>query len=307
MVVELHTNMHIGVDLGGTKTESIILDENGKEIERLRKDTPKNYNGTLDTVCELVKHLEEKYQKKCSVGIGTPGALSKETDCIKGGNSTWLNGRPLKKDIELRLNRKIFFENDANCFALSEAYDGAGSKHEIVFGVIMGTGVGGGLVINKKVINGFNNITGEWGHNQMPIGSNDKWNRHDCYCGKKGCIETFLSGPGFSKHYFDMHNIKLDAKIIQENANNGDEKALEFIFQYLDYLARGFAQVINIIDPGTIVLGGGVSNMKQIYGNINSKLKKYVFSDTVNTEVVKNKFGDSSGVRGAADLGRELI
>ena len=299
--------MHIGIDLGGTKTESIILDENGKEVERLRKETPKNYNGTLDTICELVKYLEEKYKTKCSVGVGTPGALSKETDCIKGGNSTWLNGRPLKKDIELRLNRKIFFENDANCFALSEAYDGAGSKHEIVFGVIIGTGVGGGLVIDKKIINGFNNITGEWGHNQMPVGSNDKWNRHDCYCGKKGCIETFLSGPGFSKHYYDLFNDTLDAKIIQENANNGDEKALEFIFQYLDYLARGLAQVINIIDPGAIVLGGGVSNMKQIYGNINAKLKKYVFSDTVNTEVVKNKFGDSSGVRGAADLGRKSI
>jgi len=299
--------MHIGIDLGGTKTESIILNENGKEIERLRKETPKNYNGTLDTICELVKYLEEKYKTKCSVGVGTPGALSKETDCIKGGNSTWLNGRPLKKDIELRLNRKIFFENDANCFALSEAYDGAGSKHEIVFGVIIGTGVGGGLVIDKKIINGFNNITGEWGHNQMPVGSNDKWNRHDCYCGKKGCIETFLSGPGFSKHYYDLFNEKLDARIIQENANNGDEKALEFIFQYLDYLARGLAQVINIIDPGAIVLGGGVSNMKQIYGNINAKLKKYVFSDTVNTEVVKNKFGDSSGVRGAADLGRKSI
>ena len=299
--------MHIGIDLGGTKTESIILDENGKEVERLRKETPKNYNGTLDTICGLVKYLEEKYKIKCTVGVGTPGALSKETDCIKGGNSTWLNGRPLKKDIELRLNRKIFFENDANCFALSEAYDGAGSKHEIVFGVIIGTGVGGGLVIDKKIINGFNNITGEWGHNQMPVGSNDKWNRHDCYCGKKGCIETFLSGPGFSKHYYDLFNEKLDARIIQENANNGDEKALEFIFQYLDYLARGLAQVINIIDPGAIVLGGGVSNMKQIYGNINAKLKKYVFSDTVNTEVVKNKFGDSSGVRGAADLGRKSI
>ena len=307
MVAEQHTNMHIGIDLGGTKTESIIIDQNGKEIERLRKDTPKNYNGTLNTVCELVTHLEKKHQKKCSVGVGSPGALSKETHCIKGGNSTWINGRPLKKDIELRLNRKIFFENDANCFALSEAFDGSGSKHEIVFGVIIGTGVGGGLVINKKVINGFNNITGEWGHNQMPIGSNDKWNRHDCYCGKKGCIETFLSGPGFSKHYFDMYNDKLDAKIIQENANNGDEKALEFIFQYLDYLARGLAQVVNIIDPGAIVLGGGVSNMIQIYGNINSKLKKYVFSDTVNTEIVKNKFGDSSGVRGAADLGRGTI
>ncbi len=296
--------MHIGIDLGGTKTECIILDESGKEIERLRKETPKNYNGTINTLCGLVNELEDKYQKKCTVGIGTPGALSKETNCIKGGNSTWLNGRPLKKDIELRLHRKIFFENDANCFALSEAYDGAGSKHEIVFGVIIGTGVGGGLVINKKIINGFNNIAGEWGHNQMPVGSNDKWKRHDCYCGKKGCVETFLSGPGFSKHYFDIHKMKLDAKTIQENANNGDEKALEFIFQYLDYLARGLAQVINIIDPGAIVLGGGVSNMKQIYGNINPKLKKYVFSDTVNTEVVKNKFGDSSGVRGAADLGR---
>ncbi len=297
--------MYIGIDLGGTKTESIILDESGKEIERLRKETPKNYNGTLDILCGLVKEFESKYKKKCTVGVGTPGALSKETKCIKGGNSTWLNGRPLKKDIELRLNRKIYFENDANCFALSEAYDGAGSKHEIVFGVIIGTGVGGGLVINKKIINGFNNITGEWGHNQMPIGSNDKWNRHDCYCGKKGCIETFLSGPGFSKHYFDIFKIKLDAKTIQENANNGDEKALEFIFQYLDYLARGLAQVINIVDPGAIVLGGGVSNIKQIYDNINPKLKKYVFSDTVNTEVVKNKFGDSSGVRGAANLGRD--
>ncbi len=299
--------MYIGIDLGGTKTESIILDENGKEIERLRKDTPQNYNGTLDTLCGLVNYLEDKYQKKCSVGVGTPGALSKETNCIKGGNSTWLNGRPLKNDIELRLKRKIILENDANCFALSEAYDGAGSKHNIVFGVIIGTGVGGGLIINKKIINGFNNITGEWGHNQMPLGSNDKWNRHDCYCGKKGCIETFLSGPGFSKHYSDMHNVKLDAKTIQKNANQGDEKALEFIFEYLDYLARGLSQVINIIDPGAIVLGGGVSNMKQIYENINPKLKKYVFSDTVNTEVVKNKFGDSSGVRGAADLGRQSI
>ena len=295
--------MYIGVDLGGTKTESIIIDKDGNEIERLRKDTPKNYNGTIDTICDLVSHLEKKFEKKCKIGIGTPGALSNETNCIKGGNSTWLNGRPLKKDIELRLNREIFLENDANCFALSEAYDGAGSSEEIVFGVILGTGVGGGLVINKKIISGYNNISGEWGHNQMSIGSNDKWNRHDCYCGKKGCIETYLSGTGFSKHFYDQYNINLDAKIIQKNANEGDEKSLEFIYQYLDYLARGLSQVINIVDPGVIVLGGGVSNMKQIYDNINSKLKKYVFSDTVNTKVLKNKFGDSSGVRGAASLG----
>jgi len=187
---------------------------------------------------------------------------------------------------------------------LSESIDGEGKYDDVVFGVIIGTGVGGGLVINNKIINGHNNITGEWGHNQMPLGSNDKWNRHDCYCGKKGCIETFLSGPGFSRHFYDMFKINLDAKIIQDNANNGDEKSLEFISQYLDYLARGLSQVINIVDPGAIVLGGGVSNMKQIYENINPKLKKYVFSDTVNTKVLKHIHGDSSGVRGAADLGR---
>ena len=301
---QVHIKMYIGVDLGGTKTESIILDNKGNELERIRKSTPKNYNGTLDIVCELVNYLEDKYKSKCSVGVGSPGALSFENDCIKGGNSTWLNNRPLKKDLELRLNRNIFLENDANCFALSESIDGAGKNDDVVFGVIIGTGVGGGLVINNKIINGHNNITGEWGHNQMPLGSNDKWNRHDCYCGKKGCIETFLSGPGFSRHFYDMFKINLDAKIIQDNANNGDEKSLEFISQYLDYLARGLSQVINIVDPGAIVLGGGVSNMKQIYENINPKLKKYVFSDAVNTKVLKHIHGDSSGVRGAADLGR---
>ena len=296
--------MYIGIDLGGTKTEVILINENGNEIERLRKETPKNYNGTIDIICDLVSFVENKHKKNCKIGLGTPGALSKETHCIKGGNSTWLNGRPLKNDLELRLNRKIILENDANCFALSEAFDGAGFDQEIVFGVILGTGVGGGLVVNKKIINGYNNITGEWGHNQMSQGTNDNWNVHDCYCGKKGCIETYLSGPGFSNHFFDQYKIRLDAVQIQKNANDGDEKSLEFIFQYLDYLARGLSQVINIVDPGAIVLGGGVSNMKQIYGNINSKLKKYVFSDTVNTKILKNKFGDSSGVRGAASLNR---
>ena len=296
--------MYIGIDLGGTKTEVILINESGDEIERLRKKTPKNYNGTIDIICELVNLVEKKHKKDCKIGLGTPGVLSKETQCIKGGNSTWLNGRPLKNDLELRLNRKISLENDANCFALSEAFDGAGFDQEIVFGVILGTGVGGGLVVNKKIINGYNNITGEWGHNQMPQGTNDKWNKHECYCGKKGCIETYLSGPGFSNHFFDQYKIRLDAVQIQKNANDGDKKSLEFVFQYLDYLARGLSQVINIVDPGAIVLGGGVSNMKQIYGNINSKLKKYVFSDTVNTKILKNKFGDSSGVRGAASLNR---
>ena len=298
--------MHIGIDLGGTKTESIIIDTNGKEIERLRKDTPKNYNQTLEIIFDFVNYLEGKYKKKCSVGIGTPGALSKETNFIKGSNSTWLNGKPLKNDIEKKLNRKIYFENDANCFALSEAFDGEGSKYDIVFGVIIGTGVGGGLVINKRVINGFNNITGEWGHNQMSTLPNDRWKNHNCYCGKIGCIETFLSGPGFSKHFFELYNENMDAKHIQIKANNGDENCLEFIYEYIDYLARGLSQIINIIDPGVIILGGGVSNMKQIYDNVQLQLKKYVFSDVVNTKILKNKYGDSSGVRGAASLGRAV-
>jgi len=298
--------MHIGIDLGGTKTESIIIDKNGKEIERLRKDTPKNYNQTLEIIFDLVNYLEDKYKKKCSVGIGTPGALSKETSFIKGSNSTWLNGKPLKNDIEEKLNRKIYLENDANCFALSEAFDGEGNKYDIVFGVIIGTGVGGGLVINKRVINGFNNITGEWGHNQMSKLPNDRWKNHNCYCGKIGCIETFLSGPGFSKHFFELYNENIDAKHIQIKANNGDENCLEFIYEYIDYLARGLSQIINIIDPGVIVLGGGVSNMKQIYDNVQLQLKKYVFSDVVNTKILKNKYGDSSGVRGAASLGRAV-
>ncbi|MDC0163476.1 ROK family protein [Candidatus Pelagibacter sp.] len=296
--------MHIGIDLGGTKTECIIIDQNGKEIERIRKDTPKNYNGTLKIVCDLVDYLENKYKNKCSIGIGTPGSLSKETNLIKGANSIWLNEKPLKKDIEEKLNRKIYFENDANCFALSEAFDGAGNKHNIVFGVIIGTGVGGSLVINKKIINGFNNISGEWGHNQMTTLPNDRWKNHNCYCGKIGCIETFLSGPGFSKHFFELYNENIDAKNIQLKANNGDENCLEFVYEYIDYLARGLSQIINIVDPDVIVLGGGVSNMKQIYENIQLQLKKYVFSDVVNTEILKNIYGDSSGVRGAASLGR---
>jgi len=296
--------MKIGIDLGGTKTEGILIDESGKELSRNRIKTEKNYNGTIQGIISIVNKFESDFGKTKSVGIGMPGAVSKDSALVKNANSIWLNEKPFRKDLEKKLDRKVNLENDANCFALSEAYDGAGSSEEIVFGVILGTGVGGGLVINKKIINGYNNISGEWGHNQMSIGSNDKWNRHDCYCGKKGCIETYLSGTGFSKHFYDQYNINLDAKIIQKNANEGDERSLEFIYQYLDYLARGLSQVINIVDPGVIVLGGGVSNMKQIYDNINSKLKKYVFSDTVNTKVLKNKFGDSSGVRGAASLGR---
>jgi fructokinase len=296
--------MYIGIDLGGTKTECIIIDQNGKEIERIRKDTPKNYNGTLKIVFDLVDYLENKYKNKCSIGIGTPGSLSKETNLIKGANSIWLNEKPLKKDIEEKLNRKIYFENDANCFALSEAFDGAGNKHNIVFGVIIGTGVGGSLVINKKIISGFNNISGEWGHNQMTTLPNDRWKNHNCYCGKIGCIETFLSGPGFSKHFFELYNENIDAKNIQIKANNGDENCLEFVYEYIDYLARGLSQIINIVDPDVIVLGGGVSNMRQIYENIQLQLKKYVFSDVVNTKILKNIYGDSSGVRGAASLGR---
>ena len=297
--------MQIGIDVGATKIESVVLEENGNEKHRSRTNCPKDYLSIISTIKDISTKLEKEFQRELSIGVCHPGIHSPQTGLVKNApNCYWLEKKPFQNDLRKALGKEVFCENDANCFALSEAYDGAGSSEEIVFGVILGTGVGGGLVINKKIISGYNNISGEWGHNQMSIGSNDKWNRHDCYCGKKGCIETYLSGTGFSKHFYDQYNINLDAKIIQKNANEGDEKSLEFIYQYLDYLARGLSQVINIVDPGVIVLGGGVSNMKQIYDNINSKLKKYVFSDTVNTKVLKNKFGDSSGVRGAASLGR---
>ena len=295
--------MKIGIDLGGTKTEGILIDEFGTELSRTRIKTEKNYDGTIQGIISIVKKFENDFGNSTSVGIGMPGAVSADSALVKNANSIWLNGKPFKKDLEKELNRNVNLENDANCFALSEAVDGAGKGYPVVFGVIIGTGTGGGISINNKVINGRNNIAGEWGHVNMPDRTEDeKKYVKQCYCNKNGCMETYVSGPGFASCFNLKHNTNYDSHEILEEFNNNKERAIEALKNYVDHLARGLSLVCNILDPDIIVLGGGMSNIPYIYKHINNSLKKYIFSDTFNTKVVKNLHGDSGGVRGAAWL-----
>jgi fructokinase len=294
--------MKIGIDLGGTKTEGILLNPHGEELIRKRIKTEKNYSGTIKGIKSIVENFENQFGTTDSVGIGMPGAVSSHSALIKNANSIWLNGKPLKKDLEESLNRKVNLENDANCFALSEAVDGAGKNKQTVFGVIIGTGVGGGVIINKKILQGRNNIGGEWGHIALPNRSKDeiKYNKH-CYCAHKGCMETYVSGPGFANCYNAKHNTNLNShEILKDLPHN--ERSQNALSNYIDQLARGLSVVVNILDPDTIVLGGGMSNVDSIYETINDKLTEYVFSDVCYTRVVKNIHGDSGGVRGAAWL-----
>tara|TARA_B100000427_G_C15377603_1_gene537356 strand:- start:1 stop:891 length:891 start_codon:yes stop_codon:yes gene_type:complete len=295
--------MKIGIDLGGTKTEGILIDSNGNELKRQRIKTEKNYDGTITGVISIIKNFEDSFGSVESIGVGMPGAISIDSALIKNANSIWLNGKPLKKDLEKILSRKINLENDANCFALSEAVDGAGKDSKVVFGVIIGTGVGGGISIDQKVIRGRNSISGEWGHVTLPNRSSDeKKYVKKCYCGKDGCIETYLSGPGFSSSFNLRFDKNFDSHQILDGLKNKDENCNFAAKQYVDHLARGLSLVCNILDPDVIVLGGGMSNIDFIYENIDAELKKYVFTDTLHTKVVKNIHGDSSGVRGAAWL-----
>ena len=294
--------MKIGIDLGGTKTEGILIDNIGKELIRKRITTQKNYEGTIDGIKSIVNDFEYKFGKVESIGIGMPGAVSADSSLVKNANSIWLNGQPLKKNLEKELGRNVNLENDANCFALSEAVDGAGKGKAVVFGVIIGTGVGGGIVVNKKVLQGRNNIGGEWGHIALPNRTEDeiRYNKK-CYCSHQGCMETYVSGPGFASCYNLRHNTNLDSyEIIKTYPDN--KKSKEALDSYIDHLARGLSIVVNILDPDIIVLGGGMSNVDYIYEFINDQLKKYVFTDTCHTKVVKNIHGDSGGVRGAAWL-----
>jgi len=292
----------IGIDLGGTKTEGILIDSQGKELTKKRIKTEKNYQGTIDGIISVVSEFEKNFGEVDSIGIGMPGAISSDSALIKNANSIWLNGKSLKKDLENQLQRKVNLENDANCFALSEAVDGAGKGHSVVFGVILGTGVGGGIVVNQKVMQGRNKISGEWGHITLPNRTEDekKYNKK-CYCKKEGCIETYVSGPGFASVYNLKHNTNLDSHEII-NGYPSDQKSVVALKNYVDHLARGLSVVINILDPEIIVLGGGMSNVEYIYVNISDQLKKYVFTDIFHTKVVKNIHGDSGGVRGAAWL-----
>ena len=295
--------MKIGIDLGGTKTEGILIDTKGEEIKRKRINTEKNYKGTIKGISSIVKEFEKEFGNCSSIGIGMPGAVSLDSALVKNANSVWLNGQPLKKDLQIELNRDVNLANDANCFALSEAVDGAGQNAKIVFGVILGTGVGGGVVVNKKVLEGRNNIAGEWGH--IPLPNRTEGERkyvNDCYCGKMSCMETYISGPGFASTFNLRYSTNFNSHEIIENYMNGDLDSKVALERYVDHLARGLSIVCNIIDPDVVVLGGGMSNINFIYKNIDSAMEKYIFSDTFHTKIVKNVHGDSGGVRGAAWL-----
>lgn len=295
--------MRLGIDLGGTKIEIIALDGAGVKLFRKRMPTPSgNYAATLLTVAKLVSDAESKFGQASSIGIGTPGSLSRATGLLKNSNSTCLNGRPILKDLESHLNRKVKIANDANCFALSEAVDGAASGYDVVFGAIIGTGTGAGIVVNGRALTGINGIAGEWGHNPLPWPDDRELPGLPCYCGKTGCIETFLSGPGLSAWHLKEFGLSLSPEEIAARAESGDEDCEASMKHYERRLARSLAHVINILDPDVIVLGGGLSNIDRLYKNVPATWGNWVFSDRVDTRLKKHHHGDSSGVRGAAWL-----
>ncbi len=295
--------MKLGIDLGGTKIEIIALDDAGNTLHRERIATPKNnYQATLQAIADLVLTTEKQCQKRGSLGICTPGAISPTSGLLRNSNSVCLNGKPFKQDLEQRLERNIAIANDANCFALSEATDGAAKGANVVFGVIIGTGTGAGIVINGKVLTGSNAIAGEWGHNPLPWPKQDELPGMDCYCGKQGCIETWLSGTGFARHYQAKYQQALSARQIVDAAKRGDKQCEQAIQEYEDRMARSLSHIINILDPDVIVLGGGMSNIQRLYQNVPKLWAQYVFSDHVSTRLLPPVHGDSSGVRGAAWL-----
>lgn len=295
--------MRIGIDLGGTKIEVIALDDRGREAYRQRVVTPvNNYIATLHVIAQLVESVESSLGERGSLGIGTPGALSRATGYLKNSNSVCLNGKPILQDLETLLNRRVRISNDANCFTLSEAVDGNATGAHVVFGVIIGTGTGAGIVVRGRVLEGPNAIAGEWGHNPLPWPTHDELPGVACYCGKSGCIETFLCGAGIARDYELMTHQLLSAVQIVECAKVGDAAAQTVLARYQQRLAKGLAHVINILDPDVIVLGGGLSNIQSLYTNVPRLWGDYVFSDRVDTKLVAPKHGDSSGVRGAAWL-----
>ena len=295
--------MRIGIDLGGTKIEGILLDDQGSEKARHKMATPTgDYAGTIQAITDLVAILEQLSNLKHNetpVGIGIPGTVSPATSLIKNANSTCLIGQDMNRDLTKALKRPVRLANDANCFAVSEATDGAGAGANIVFGVILGTGVGGCLAIEGKAIKGINGITGEWGHNPLPWATDDERPGPQCYCGLKGCIETFLSGPSLAADYERESNQACKASDLVKFGSHASKAALS---RYENRLARALASVINILDPDIIVLGGGLSNISQLYESVPSLWDQWVFSDRVDTRLLKNTHGASSGVRGAAWL-----
>ncbi len=292
----------IGIDLGGTKIEVIVLGQSGTELFRRRAETPRDYLGTLQVIEKLVEMADEHTAVRGCVGIGIPGSISPITGLVKNANSTWLIGHTLHKDLEDLLGRPVRLMNDANCFALSEAIDGAGKDASIVFGVILGTGVGGGIVVDKKVLDGAQKICGEWGHNPLPRMSDQERPGPPCYCGRHGCIETFLSGPGMRRDHETVTGVALSTHEIVARAKDGDKPALATLDRYVERLGRALATVINVIDPNVVVLGGGMSRIPDLAYRTQEAIEPHIFTDEVTTRVLQNEHGDSSGVRGAAWL-----
>ena len=294
--------MRIGIDWGGTKLEIIALDDVGIPLLRERVSTPHNdYAGCIRAVCDLVASIESSTGKKGSVGIGIPGTISPASGLVKNANSNWLNGKPLQQDLQQGLGRNVRIQNDANCFAVSEAVDGAGKGRHMVAGVILGTGCGCGITIDGAALNGRHGIGGEFGHTPLPYMTKEELPGPECWCGKRGCLEAYISGTGLQRDFAlrDPTNSKLSA---QEILSLGNEQSRVAYETYCDRLARGLSQLVNIVDPDVIVLGGGMSNVTALYEDVPQLMGKYVFSDVFNTPIVQARHGDSSGVRGAAWL-----
>jgi fructokinase len=295
--------VRIGVDLGGTKIEIVVLNDNGAPVLRRRVPTPAgDYSGTVRAVAALVRSAQAQIGVFASVGIASPGALSPQTGLLRNSNSVVLNGKPLDRDLADALVQPVRLENDANCLAMSEATDGAGAGCNVVFAAILGTGVGGGIVIEGRILTGLNRIGGEWGHSPLPWATERERPGYSCYCGKSGCIETFLSGAGLAREYFSLSQRDLHGEQIAEAERFGEPGAVQSLAAYQDRLARSLSVVVNILDPDVIVLGGGLSNTSSLYWRLTELIAKYAFSDGIKTKVFRAAHGDSSGVRGAAWL-----
>lgn len=295
--------MRFGLDIGGTKIELRAYNDVNEELHKERIVTPKNYADFIAAVTDLISRNEAALNTRASIGIGVPGAMCPRTQRIKNANCTFLNGTDLQGDLSRQLDREVFIANDANCFALSEAIDGAAAGKKVVFGVILGTGCGGGLVVNQQPIVGANAICGEWGHNVLPDYHPDRDGNHQpCYCGRNNCIERFISGSGFEMQYLQRFGEAKSAPEIVEALANGDQKAKLAYYQLVDQIARSFASIVNILDPDAIVVGGGLSNITTLYDDVARQMKQYVFSPDSETLLLPAKYGDSSGVRGAAWL-----
>ncbi len=295
--------MRIGIDLGGTKIEAIALMPDGTALARRRQPTPQgDYRGIMQTIADLVAGLEHDFKLQGSIGVAMPGSLSPKTGLVRNSNSVILNGKPFDRDLAQFLGRPIRMANDANCFALSEAIDGAANAAAHVFGVILGTGVGGGLVIDRQVVAGHNGIAGEWGHNPIPFAVDPETPPRPCFCGRVNCIETFLSGGALAKDHQARTGQIISAEAIAEQAAKGDHEANQSLAIYMERLAQSLAVVINIFDPDAIVLGGGVSNILELYAALPPLLDRYAFSDGITTPILRAVHGNSSGVRGAAWL-----